>query len=301
VVGQYFGLFHGCSKQHFATIVESAPFDCCNLLILAFIGLRETGGDQWGVAFGNGRDNDFNGGKATSDDTDEDRLRLVVKTARQKNPGLKILLSMGYYNEVVKAARAPEWFAQSFADLVHSHRAAGVTIDGFDIDWEDNWPYIKDPFSASDFVTLMQWIGKKFVEVIGTSPILTLCPARLFKHHDPLDKSVLDCFTYVMPQSYKHGGDDTRVDDYAQMLGWKYDKILYGLSGEGYLEPKDYPPDDPQPFVTEARRTGAAGIFSWRLDTDTMPKQKPKDQDEGPDQLPIFAAARKMWQLMPGQ
>ena len=38
VVGQSFGLFDGVYRERYERIVAAAPFDKCNLLILAFVG-----------------------------------------------------------------------------------------------------------------------------------------------------------------------------------------------------------------------------------------------------------------------
>jgi len=152
---------------------------------------------------------------------------------------------------------------------------------------------------------------KEYLGGLMPEPILTLCPAFLYRKEYPLqplallNKSVLDCFTYVMPQSYNHGGNGTRVTDYALMLGGgstpNFDKIVYGLGGEGYLNPADQvPPDDPTQFVQNAKNNKAAGVFSWRLDTDSMLRKQPEGQQEGRGQLPTFNVARKMWQLMRG-
>ena len=37
VVAQFFGFFNGIRAEHYARIVDTAPFDACNLLILAFV------------------------------------------------------------------------------------------------------------------------------------------------------------------------------------------------------------------------------------------------------------------------
>lgn len=307
VVGQYFGLFHGCTKDHFQKIVDTAPFECCNLLILGFVTVHEQGDQQWGPVFPNSRDNCFNAGRATNDDTDEDRVRLVVRTARAKNPSIRILISLGWYNEVVKASKDPVFFANGLRDLVQAYG-----LDGFDIDWEELYPFTQNSFGSSDFLKLMQCVKMELAKVVD-NPILTVCPATIFKHEDALlNKSVMDCFTYVMPQSYDHGGNGTRVETYEQILG-SYDKIVYGLSGEGYLFPPSWDPsekpDNPAPFVQSAKSNRAAGVFSWRIDTDSIPQAAEPECThdlcsagkcplEGPDQLPTFKVARTMWQLM---
>jgi hypothetical protein len=93
---------------------------------------------------------------------------------------------------------------------------------------------------------------------------MTITPAD----ETALNADVLNQFTYTMPQSYGHGGNGTTVDWYEQQLG-SFAKIVYGLSSEGFIN-GDPSPDDPQDYVRDAKKNGASGVFSWRLDTDTM-------------------------------
>jgi hypothetical protein len=97
-----------------------------------------------------------------------------------------------------------------------------------------------------------------------------------------------------MPQSYDHGGNGTTVDWYQKELE-SYDKIVYGLCGEGVLTGDHARPDKPDHFVSDAKNNHAAGVFSWRLDTDSLKTYK---IPEGDDQLPTFAVANRMWELM---
>lgn len=291
VIGQYFGIFHGCSKEHYDKIVASAPFEHCNLLILAFVRLRQVDQDLFIAKFVDGRDNDFNGGHAVPGDTDDDRVRLVMKTARAKNPTIKILVSLGYYYEVIKASVSPQPVAESLANIAKTYG-----FDGFDIDYEvadgDRPSY---PFGPSQFINLMQYVRRELAKVTREPPILTITPAMTRN----LTKEVLECFTYTMPQSYDHGGNDTKVWEYQQILN-SYDRIVFGLNGEGYLNDPDpkYRPDDPAPHVSDMKDKHGAGVFSWRLDTDTIPKRPAPGQPEGDAQLPTFAVANKMWTLM---
>jgi GH18 family chitinase len=77
------------------------------------------------------RDSDF---QVDPSDTDEDRVRLIVKTARAANPSLRILISLGWgeeTNDAGHAASTPEPFADSVCALVERYN-----LDGFDIDFE---------------------------------------------------------------------------------------------------------------------------------------------------------------------
>lgn len=277
VVGQYFGIFHGCSKEQYAKIVDTAPFGCCNLLILAFVWIHDSEGLHI-PKFSNFRDNKFNGGKATPDDTDEDRVKLIVATARAKNPSIKILISLGWgNNDAVMASETPQAFAEGIQDIVQTYG-----LDGFDIDYEDIDP--QNGFNAGKLITLTQWIRRQLDQVTPKRQmIMTITPAD----ETALNAQVLNQFTYTMPQSYGHGGNDTTVDWYEQQLG-SFAKIVYGLSGEGYTT-GDPLPDNPTKYVADAKSNGAAGVFSWRLDTDSMDKET---------QLPTFATGIEMWKLM---
>jgi hypothetical protein len=103
VVGQYFGFFNGVPKQHYDQIVAAAPFDKCNLLILAFVHTVQKDG-VYVAQFTNWRDNSSD--PSTPGDTDQDRVKLVVQTARKKNTSLKILISLGWGNTSNDAGNA---------------------------------------------------------------------------------------------------------------------------------------------------------------------------------------------------
>ena len=112
VVGQYFGLFHGAPKDEYDHIVSTATFGMCNLLILAFVHTKERNG-SYVAEFTDWRDGN---GKypVQPGDTDEDRVKLIVRTAREKNPDLDILISLGWGNNGAGlAAQTPQPFAES--------------------------------------------------------------------------------------------------------------------------------------------------------------------------------------------
>ncbi len=271
VIGQYFGIFNGVTKGLYGQIVATAPFDKCNLLILAFV-RTVCDGTNYVAAFTDWRDDKFN---FDPDDTDIDRVKLVVETARAKNPGIKILISLGWgAGDVLLASRTPEPFAKSVGAIVQA-----LSLDGFDIDYElVGW---MDPAAM---LTLAQEIRKS---LDGVTPkremIMTITPART---SGGLNQSVLEAFTYTMPQSYDHGGDGATVDQYKEIIG-SYERIVGGLNSEGYIGYSDHPGK----HVAEAKQKGLAGIFAWRLDNDNV--------DEA-TRLPNFATGIEMWQLMKG-
>lgn len=267
VVAQYFGFFNGVPKEHYDHIVATAPFQDCNLLILAFVHTMQKNG-IYIADFTNGRDDPNY--PAKPGDMDIDRVKLVVKTARAKNPSLKILVSLGWgNNDAGLAAQTPGPFADSVRAIVQT-----LGLDGLDIDYEST------DVTASQMLTLAQMIRLSLSKVTPKRDIvLTITPAQT----DGLDTSVLKAFTYTMPQSYDHGGGIS-PDWFIQQLGG-YDRIVYGLNSEGYIGESD----NPVKFAELAKKNRAAGIFAWRLDNDSVNRQTT---------YPEFTTGIKMWSLM---
>lgn len=266
VVGQYFGFFDGVPKAKYEQIVATAPFDKCNLLILAFVHAVETNG-VYTAQFTNWRDNHF---PFDPSDPDKDRVDLIVKTARAKNASIKIVLSLGWgTNDAGNAASTPGPFADSVRALVQEHN-----LDGFDFDFEST------DVEPAAMLTLAQQIRVALAKITPARTIvLTVTPAQ----KGGLNKSVLEAFDYTMPQTYDHGGNNTTVTWFEEELG-SFSQIVYGLNSEGYIGDSD----DPAKFAAEAKENNAAGIFAWRLDNDNVDT----------DGYPTFATGIKMWQLM---
>ena len=266
VVGQYFGFFDGVPKAKYEQIVATAPFDKCNLLVLAFVHAVET---NWvyTAQFTNWRDNNF---PLDPTDTDPDRVALIVKTAREKNPSIKIVMSLGWgTNDTGNAASTPGPFADSVGAL-----AKDYDLDGFDFDFEST------DVEPADMLALAQQIRASLQQAMpGRTTVMTVTPAQT----EGLDKSVLEAFDYTMPQTYDHGGNGTTADWFERQLG-SYSKIVFGLNSEGYIGDSD----DPSKFAAEAKSNNAAGIFAWRLDNDSV----------NTDGYPTFATGIEMWQLM---
>jgi Glycosyl hydrolases family 18 len=268
LIAQYFGFFNGVPKDHYAQIVSSAPFDRCDVLILAFVHAVERDG-VYVAEFTNWRDSNF--GPAQPGDTDSDRVELVVKAARAKNPDIEILISLGWgSNDAGNAAGTPTEFAASVAALAQTY-----SLDGFDIDFESTTT------TAEDMLALAEALTARLTKVTPQrAMITTITPAQT----DGLDKTVLEAFTYTMPQSYQYCGNGTTVTWYEEQLG-SYDRIVYGVNSEGC----DGDFDDPKPVVADVKANGAAGVFAWRLDNDSV------DQNTG---YPTFAIGDEIWELL---
>jgi Glycosyl hydrolases family 18 len=279
-VGQYFTLYDGVSKEHYQRIVAAAPFDKCNLLILAFVRTFEfdrpsdEGGTIYVAQFANGRDPvNF---PLDPNDTDADRVKLIVETARKKNPSINILVSLGWgANDAGKAALTSVAFADSVRALVQAY-----DLNGFDIDFEST------EVEPAAMLALAREIRRSLNKIPSKRPmIMTITPA---KDRHGLNKKVLEQFTYIMPQTYHHGGDGTNFKDAEWYAHGLYDRIVYGLNSEGFLDDRDKDrPDDPKKSAAEAKKNRAAGIFAWRLNGDSI-KQG----------FPTFADAVEMWNLM---
>jgi hypothetical protein len=267
VVCQFFGIFDGISKDQYGRIVAKAPFDKCNLLILAFVHAVQNDKGEYVAQFTNGRDNGF---PYDPKDSDADRVNLIVQTARNKNPGIRILLSLGYDgNEVGNAASTPVPFADSVRALAETYG-----LNGLDIDFE-----FPDSIHSSALLTLAQQLRTSLNAAKPKRPVvLTITPAQ----KEGLDAKALQAFDYTMPQSY--GNNPSYADQYAKILNNSYSQIVYGVSTEGPIGQTN----DPADYVAAAKK--AAGFFGWRLDNDSL--------SPPPAPFPTFTNAIKMWQLM---
>jgi hypothetical protein len=107
-VGQYYTLYDGVSKERYESIVASAPFDKCNLLILWFVPTfkrvrpSREGGTIYVAQLANGRDP--TNYPVDPSDTDGDRVKLIVQTARNKCSVKVTPAKDGKYKFVIKNA-----------------------------------------------------------------------------------------------------------------------------------------------------------------------------------------------------
>jgi hypothetical protein len=264
VVAQYFGFFNGVDKQTFAQIVAAAPFDKCNLLILAFVHAVQQKG-AYVAQFTNWRDNK---GKVVPGDTDVDRVKLIVQTARKKNPSLNILISLGWgTNDAGNAAKTPIPFADSVRAIVQTYG-----LNGIDIDFEST------DVQPQDMLVLAQQLRISLNKATPKRKIvMTITPAQ----ENGLNKAVLQAFDYTMPQSYNNYPD--YVSWFQKQLG-SFAQIVYGLDSEGPIGDSN----DPKIYAAAAKKNHAAGIFAWRLDNDSL-------NSKG---FPTFATGIEMWKLM---
>ena len=252
VVGNYFAIFQWADDA-FDKIVGGAPFDKTNLLIIAFVRTYEKDG-KYVADYENAR-----GTNAYSGEDDAARIDRLVKTARAKNPDIEILLSLGYgNNDVDNATKTSDVFAASVKKLIERH-----DLDGFDIDYES-----VGGVSAEGMLTLT----KSLRHALTNDRIMTITPDV----HTSLNLEILEYFDFVMPQT--HDGRLALANDFQKILG-SYSKIVYGLSSEKA--------NDQTIYARAATDNQAAGIFAWRLDTDTRVND-----------LPTFEIAQKMWAWM---
>lgn len=272
VVGQYFGIFN-VSKVTFRKTVDSAPFDKTNLLLIAFVHTypEKSDGSKYVVGYEEARAVPSSPADA---DTDADRIDYLVSTARAKNPSIKILVSLGWgkNRDVEYAVKSPTEFAASVKSLVARHK-----LDGFDIDYEFAPIYRPINIDPKSVLVLAQALRAALPD-----KVLTITPAEQMG----LNAAVLRTFDLVMPQTYAHGGNGTSAVWYLEQLG-DWSKIVLGLNSEGQKGMPTNGPDDPSGFAKSAKDNKAAGIFAWRLDSDSQVNS-----------FPTFETANAMWKLM---
>ena len=101
LIAKYFGFFNGVPKDHYAQIVSTAPFDRCDVLILAFVHAVERDG-VYAAEFTNWRDNKY--GPPDAGDARLDPVELVVKGAC-KEPRYQDPVVAGVGNERCRQRR----------------------------------------------------------------------------------------------------------------------------------------------------------------------------------------------------
>ncbi|WP_252178025.1 glycoside hydrolase family 18 protein [Endozoicomonas sp. 4G] len=269
-VAHFFGIFDLNWDQR---LREETPLDKTDLLYIAFAHPYDEDGDG---AYELGYENARSGEKVKPGDTDKDRINQLVSAAREKNPGVQILISQGWnQNGYWKAAQNPEVFAESVVSFIRKHG-----LDGYDMDYEIETDQITLPQFETLAQTVHDHLERASVED-GKDYLFTITPdhTSLRVWNGTLVNSLFD---YINLQTY--WGDRFHFIDDFKATGVETDKMMIGMSSESYNRPAD----DPEAFIKVARENNTQGIFAWRMDTDSM------------DQMgtPHYKITEDMWEQM---
>jgi len=273
IVGHYFGIFDDEWEVSWHDRVrEDTPFELVDYLYIAFAHSYEDpdAPGKYILSYENARH-----GEVGEGDTDADRIEYLVEQARAKNPEIKILISLGWgLGDIAVIAFDPEHYADSVVEFIQDNE-----LDGFDLDFEPpNLP------AETGFTNISQTIRAALDQASedddrGNNPYLfTVTPSTTsgFKNWDELSTY----YDFVNLQTYW----STYLLTSFLNAGVPSEKITLGVLSEGYaIEVK---PEDIDVRVDLYEQNNLAGIFSWRLDTDTLLRTSNK---------PTYGFAEEMW------
>lgn len=184
---------------------------------------------------------------------EHERLPLVVKTAREVNPNIKILISLGWGHDdwtfISNDYNGQKMFPQSVVDLVTKYE-----LDGFDID-DESIGGSSGSITQEDFNGVVGEIREK-LDIAGHEQgkpmYFTITPAG--GTAQVTNDNIL-LFDVINTQNY--GG--SFYDDFIGFPNAKKSQFAYGVVCEGQV------PRLPEPSVTE----GMAGMFNWTMSADS--------------------------------
>lgn len=181
------------------------------------------------------------------------RLTGLTAVARSVNPGIKILISLGWgHNDWTYISEdytsGANHFPASVLSLIRQYQ-----LDGFDID-DESINGSSGSITQSNFDAVIQNLRDTLDEGSATDGkpyYLTITPAG---GHAQVDSTNMGCFDLINAQCY--GGSYPK--DFTA-LGYPLNQIAWGIDTEGCSP--NYP--------TPAQYQGLAGIFDWSFSADS--------------------------------
>lgn len=181
------------------------------------------------------------------------RLKWTIKTAREQNPDIKIIVSQWWgsgahsWGEALSALKNDE-NVDKYTTSVKTFMQHWKDVNGYDIDYESNNVVDRVPMVLSQIRNKLQSIeGRKFV--VSVSPSVT---TNLDKAKASLD--------YVNLQTYA-GGISLTPQQFVD-LGFKAEQLLYGICAESGCQ---------SPSLVEVKKAYTkghlAGIHMYRLNS----------------------------------
>jgi chitinase len=182
------------------------------------------------------------------------RLRLLMKTARDANSRIKILISLGWGHD--------DWtyIAADYASGTNAFPASVVALireyglDGFDIDDESingsSGDITQEQFNG------VVWNLRRALDAAsaadGKPYFLTIAPAGGAAE---VTRDNMDAFDLINAQCYGW----SYPDDFTK-LGYPRGQVAWGINTE----------NNPPAYPTPAQYQGLAGIFNWTMSADSV-------------------------------
>lgn len=239
--GTYYPLYNSGVKQYIPP-TSSMPFKRVSALFAAFAHAYPVpGGKGAQLLLERGQPDQSN------------RLEGLIAFARAANPGIKILISLGWgHNDWTYISddhtSGTHYFPESVKQLVRKYK-----LDGFDID-DESIGGTSGTITQPDFDAVVRRLRNTLDEAgrIDKKPYyLTITPAGGVAH---VSKENMDCFDLINAQCY--GGS---YPHHFTDLGYPRNQVAWGIDSE---------PGTPL-FPTPPDYKGLAGIFNWSLSADS--------------------------------
>jgi chitinase len=260
VVGHYFGIFDDTWDVAWSDRVRSdTPFDEIDYLYIAFAHSYKdpNAPGKYVLGYENART-----GLLKNDDTDAVRIDHLVDVSREKNPDIKIIISLGWgTSDILNISTDPQHYADSVVDFIRKHE-----LDGFDLDFEP--PQLPQQNEFTTIATTLRTTLDEAGEEDNKIYLLTVSPSTLNSYNNW--STLSEQFDYVNLQTY---WSSALLTQYLK-AGVPKNKITLGLLSEGE-NPKM---TDIATKINLYETNDLAGLFAWRLDTDTLVDKKPTYQ-----------------------
>lgn len=239
--GSYYPIYNSGVNQYI-TPTPSMPFDKVSTLLVAFAHAYPTGNGQAAAL-------ELEQGQPE----EPERLGLLVKVAREVNPSIKILISLGWgHNDWTYISNDYTSGANNFAGSVVSLiRMYG--LDGFDID-DESINGSSGHITQENFNAVVQNIRDALDQAgmeDGKPYFFTITPAFGTAQ---VTQENMGNFDLINCQCY--GGS---YPNEFTALGYPKNQLAWGIDSEGCRAN----------FPTPTEYTGLAGIFNWTFSADS--------------------------------
>lgn len=221
------------------------PFEKVDILVIAFAHTVKDKSGKYVLGF---RSQLSNGQETLVNPDGATRLSYVVSQARNANPNVKILISLGWGldYDVTGTAADPEYYAQSVIDFINQYN-----LDGLDLDWETKGSGVTQNQATALYKALSDNLHENG-KIFTYAPCFSLSEAFLTSQN-------VGYFDYIFPQTYGQ-----LYPKQVKTLGYPSNKMLFGMDNEDDKQGQDI--HDPVYCVNQAKQQGLAGVFNWRMD-----------------------------------
>ncbi len=254
------GTNYKSSSSSYQNLINYGVYNYLDMVNICFANTVKTGTDTVPTGDGSTHTVELQTADHPGGITNDQYMQWIIQDARQMNPGIKILLTLGYGDdEFTQIFSGPQsgWQAQAtaYANNVVAY-LKNYSLDGFDIDWEWN-------FSTLTPTNQMSLVLQALRTAFNAQPqiyYLTLSPAT----NEHLDGSVVnDTVDFINMQLYC---DCTGAGDYTG-IGISQALLAYGAKFESRGNGDKTPYQNAQNAYQQMTSGGYGISTQWRLNS----------------------------------